>query len=56
MDEKVKNKDAEPEESRTSDLQEGLEDTFPGSDPLSANQPGSKDPDEDNSDKPSGKN
>ena len=40
MIEKVKNKDAEPEESRTSDLEEGLEETFPGSDPVSSNQPG----------------
>lgn len=38
--EKVKNKDAEPEESRTDKLDEGLEETFPGSDPVSANQPG----------------
>ena len=40
MVEKVKNKDAEPEESKTDDLEEGLEDTFPGSDPVSATQPG----------------
>ena len=40
MVEKVKNKDAEPEESKTTDLEEGLEDSFPASDPLSANQPG----------------
>ena len=40
MTEKVKDKDAEPEESKTSDLEEGLEETFPGSDPASANQPG----------------
>lgn len=41
MVEKIKNKDAEPEESKTDDLQEGLEETFPGSDPVSASQPGS---------------
>lgn len=42
MVEKVKNKDAEPEESKTDDLEEGLEDTFPGSDPVSATQPGNE--------------
>ncbi len=40
MIEKVKNKDAEPEESKADDLQDGLEDSFPASDPASANQPG----------------
>lgn len=40
MSEKVKNKDAEPEESKASDLEEGLEETFPGSDPVSSSQPG----------------
>ncbi len=40
MVEKVKNKDAEPEESKADDLEEGLEGTFPGSDPVSAIQPG----------------
>ncbi len=40
MAEKVKNKDAEPEESKTSDLEGGLEETFPCSDPVSASQPG----------------
>ena len=39
MIEKVKNKDAEPEESKTDDLEEGLEQTFPGSDPVSISQP-----------------
>ena len=39
MIEKVKNKDAEPEESKADDLEEGLEDSFPASDPVSANQP-----------------
>lgn len=39
MIEKVKNKDAEPEESKLDDLDEGLEDTFPASDPVSASQP-----------------
>ena len=39
MVEKVKNKDAEPEESKTDGLEEGLEETFPGSDPVSASQP-----------------
>lgn len=43
MVEKVKNKDAEPDESKTSDLEEGLEETFPGSDPVSASQPGNGD-------------
>ncbi len=40
MSEKVKNKDAEPEESKTTDLEEGLEETFPGSDPVSATRRG----------------
>ena len=39
MIEKVKNKDAEPEESKANNLDEGLEDTFPASDPVSASQP-----------------
>lgn len=39
MIEKVKNKDAEPAASKTDDLEEGLEDTFPASDPVSASQP-----------------
>lgn len=39
MLEKIKNKDAEPEESKTEDLDEGLEGTFPGSDPISSIQP-----------------
>lgn len=43
MSEKVKNKDAEPEESKTTDLEEGLEDTFPGSDPVSATRRGDSD-------------
>lgn len=42
MNEKVKNKDAEPEESKADDLDEGLEETFPGSDPVSASQPREK--------------
>lgn len=46
MDEKVKNKDAEPDESKTTDLEEGLEETFPGSDPVSASQPGNSDGEE----------
>ena len=46
MDEKVKNKDAEPDESKTTDLEEGLEETFPGSDPVSASQPGNGDAEE----------
>ena len=40
MVEKVKNKEAEPEESKKDDLEEGLENSFPASDPVSANQPG----------------
>lgn len=39
MVEKVKNKEAEPEESKADDLDEGLEETFPASDPVSASQP-----------------
>ena len=50
MVEKVKNKDAEPEESKTDDLEEGLEESFPGSDPLSANQPGDGDDEKDRKD------
>ena len=42
MVEKVKNKDAEPVESKTDDLEEGLEETFPGSDPAAATQPGAR--------------
>lgn len=38
MDEKIKSKDAEPAkpEGETEELNEGLEDTFPASDPVSA--------------------
>ena len=47
MDEKVKNKDADKaqpkEESR---LDEGLEETFPGSDPVAATTPGDGGPEE----------
>ncbi len=47
MDEKVKNKDAEPESEKTkgSSLDNGLADTFPASDPVAATREKSHDPD-----------
>ncbi len=43
MDEKVKDKDAEAAKTPTQDeLDAGLEDTFPASDPVSSTQPGDK--------------
>ena len=47
MGEKVKNKDAEPEDERTegSSLDNGLADTFPASDPVAATREKSHDPD-----------
>ena len=47
MDEKVKNKDAEPEVEKTksSSLDNGLADTFPASDPVAATREKSHDPD-----------
>ncbi len=47
MDEKVKNKDAEPESEKTksSSLDNGLVDTFPASDPVAATREKSHDPD-----------
>ena len=43
-EEKVKDKDAEKAKgpATASDLDKGLQDTFPGSDPISSLQPGSK--------------
>ena len=45
MDEKVKNKDADPAPGPKpgSSLEEGLEDTFPASDPVSTTRPGGDD-------------
>lgn len=42
MGEKVKNKDAEKakKDEREQELDEGLEETFPASDPLASTQPG----------------
>ena len=49
MDEKVKNKDAEAAKTpEQDDLDKGLEDTFPASDPVSTTQPSSE------GDKPAG--
>ena len=47
MDEKVKNKDAEPEseKTKTSSLDNGLADTFPASDPVASTREKSHDPD-----------
>ena len=47
MDEKVKDKDADksPKDER-GDLEKGLEETFPGSDPVSATRPSKKDEDQ----------
>ncbi len=47
MDEKVKNKDAEPESEKTksSALDNGLADTFPASDPVAATREKLPDPD-----------
>ena len=47
MDEKVKNKDAEPEseKAKTSALDNGLADTFPASDPVASTREKSPDPD-----------
>ncbi len=44
-EEKVKNKDAEAAKSpeTATDLDKGLQDTFPGSDPISTLQPPTKD-------------
>lgn len=40
MDEKVKHKDADAAKpSRTEELEQGLEDTFPASDPVSTTRP-----------------
>ena len=47
MVEKVKNKDADTANTQASDLDEGLDDTFPASDPVSATQPGDGGHDED---------
>jgi len=45
MNEKIKDKDAEKAKEPKHDLEEGLEGTFPASDPVSATRPddGSKD-------------
>ena len=40
MNETIKNKDAEPGSQKDDKLEEGLEGTFPGSDPVSVSQPG----------------
>ena len=47
MDEKVKNKDAEPESEKTksSSLDNGLAATFPASDPVASTREKSHDPD-----------
>ena len=47
MDEKVKNKDAEPESEKvkTSSLDNGLADTFPASDPVASTREKAPDPD-----------
>ena len=46
MGEKPKNKDAENAKGKNEDLKEGLEESFPASDPPAATQPGSGAPDE----------
>lgn len=47
MDEKVKNKDADKAQpKKESRLDEGLEETFPGSDPVAATTPGDGGPEE----------
>ncbi|WP_174243242.1 hypothetical protein [Beijerinckia sp. L45] len=51
MDEKVKSKEADPARQHPDkDLEKGLEDTFPASDPPASTQPGSgrDDPDKKN--------
>ena len=47
MDEKIKNKDAEPEHEKTkgSALDNGLADTFPASDPVASTREKAHDPD-----------
>ncbi len=41
MDEKVKSKEADPAAQHPHELEKGLEDTFPASDPPASTQPGS---------------
>ena len=52
MDEKVKNKDAEPEteKPKSSSLDNGLADTFPASDPVASTREKSHDPDHNETD------
>ena len=45
MSEKIKDKDADTAPSHERDLDEGLEGTFPASDPVSATRPGDGEPD-----------
>ena len=48
MDEKVKHKDAEAAKpSRAEELEQGLEDTFPASDPVSTTRPAPPDKQQD---------
>ena len=54
MDEKVKNKDADTAKGQEEELDEGLDETFPASDPPSATQPGDGGQDEDDADKKRG--
>lgn len=45
MSEKIKNKDADKAKDDERELDEGLEETFPASDPLASTQPGDGRPD-----------